>query len=95
MEPIVLPEGDAGRVVEVARGQTVVIRLSSNRSTGYRWTLMPATGGVLTAFAQPVYTPAGAPGGKPGSGGYRNLVVRSEPRRPAGTPVRVSPVLGA
>jgi predicted secreted protein len=43
--------------------------MSSNRSTGYRWTLAPASGGVLTALGEPVYKPAYTPTGGVGSGG--------------------------
>jgi len=69
MDTVTLAESDSGRVVQVARGQTVVIRLNSNRSTGYRWTLVPSSAGVLTALGEPVYTPANAPSGAVGGGG--------------------------
>jgi hypothetical protein len=41
VERLTLAERDSGRVTDVDLGQTVIIRLSSNRSTGYRWTLAP------------------------------------------------------
>jgi len=69
VDSITLADGDSGRVARVARGQTVVIRLSSNRSTGYRWTLAPFPAGVLTPLGDPVYTSAGAPSGAVGAGG--------------------------
>jgi predicted secreted protein len=69
VEPITIAERDSGRVVDVARGQTVVIRLSSNRSTGHRWTLAPGSAGVLAALGEPVYTPASAPSGAVGKRG--------------------------
>ena len=69
VDSITLADGDSGRVARVARGQTVVIRLSSNRSTGYRWTLAPFPAGVVTPLGDPVYTSAGAPSGAVGAGG--------------------------
>ena len=69
VDSITLADGDSGRVARVVRGQTVVIRLSSNRSTGYRWTLAPFPAGVLTPVGDPVYTSAGAPSGAVGAGG--------------------------
>jgi len=69
VDSITLADSDSGRVAQVARGQTVVIRLSSNRSTGYRWTLAPFPAGVLTPVGDPVYTSAGAPSGAVGAGG--------------------------
>jgi len=69
MDTVTLAETDSGRVVQVAWGQPVVIRLSSNRSTGYRWTLKPATAGVLTSLGEPAYTRAAESSGTVGSGG--------------------------
>jgi inhibitor of cysteine peptidase len=57
MEALTLLERDSSRVVDVARGQTIIVRLSSNRSTGYRWTMVPSTAGLLTVLREPVYTP--------------------------------------
>jgi inhibitor of cysteine peptidase len=68
-DALTVAESDSGRVVEVARGQTVVVRLNSNRSTGYRWTLASSLTGVLSARGEPVYAPANAPGGAVGGGG--------------------------
>ena len=68
-EPVTLAESDSGRVTQVAPGQIVIIRLSSNRTTGYSWTLATPSGDLLTALGEPVYVPAGAPAGAVGSGG--------------------------
>ena len=47
---ITLTEADAGRAIEAARGQDVVVRLGSNPSTGYRWTLVgPASAALPSA----------------------------------------------
>jgi predicted secreted protein len=61
-EPLALVERDAGRLVDVANGQTIVIRLGSNRSTGYRWTLVSPSDGALRAIGEPTYTPGGSVG---------------------------------
>jgi len=37
MEPIQLNQDDDGRVVTVAAGQQIVVRLPENPTTGYRW----------------------------------------------------------
>ena len=69
MDTVTLAETDSGRVVQLVQGQPVVIRLSSNHSTGYRWTLRPATAGVLTSLGEPAYTPTAQSSGAVGSGG--------------------------
>jgi predicted secreted protein len=64
---ITLAEGDAGRVVVAARGQTIDIRLSGRRSPDYCWALLPACGGVLAPVRTPLHSPLDAPaGGVPG-----------------------------
>jgi inhibitor of cysteine peptidase len=63
-----LVEEDAGKSVEVERGQTVVVRLDSNRSTGYRWTLVEADSPVLTSAGAAVYQERAAGGPVGGSG---------------------------
>jgi inhibitor of cysteine peptidase len=66
--PLTLVEKDAGKSVEVKRGQTVVVRLDSNRSTGYRWTLIEADSSVLTSTGAAVYEERAAGGPVGGSG---------------------------
>jgi predicted secreted protein len=69
MDSITLAEGDADRVIEIARGRTVVIRLSSNRSTGYAWTLAAARPAGLTVLGEPSYEPASGASNAVGAGG--------------------------
>lgn len=64
---VTLGEADAGRTVDVRRGQSIAVLLPSNRSTGFRWSLVPALAGVLTASRDAGYTQdssggVGAPG---------------------------------
>jgi predicted secreted protein len=61
-EPLVLVERDAGPLIEVASGQTIVIRLGSNRSTGYRWTLASSSDRALTPIGEPLYSAGGGVG---------------------------------
>jgi predicted secreted protein len=63
-EPVALVERDAERPLDVANGQTIVIRLSRNRSTGYRWTLVSPSDGALRAIGEATYTPGGGVGGE-------------------------------
>jgi predicted secreted protein len=66
--PLTLVEKDAGQSVEVKRGQTVIVRLDSNRSTGYRWTLIEPDSPVLTSTGAAVYEER-AVGGPVGANG--------------------------
>lgn len=66
MDSITLTEADSGRATQIARGQTLVIRLNSNSTTGYRWSLKPVPTPVLTSLGEPSYAPAG---GAIGGGG--------------------------
>lgn len=68
-DSISLGEADTSRVVELGRGKHVVVRLNSNPSTGYRWTLIPANGAVLTPIGEPAYNSGNAPDGGVGRGG--------------------------
>jgi len=52
MPEITLAESDAGRAVDLDRGQRLSIRLNSNPTTGYRWQLAIATGSVLRKLGE-------------------------------------------
>ena len=66
MDSITLTESEAGRTTQVARGQTLLVRLIANHTTGYRWTLASDSKGVLSQDGEPSYTPSG---GTSGGGG--------------------------
>jgi predicted secreted protein/uncharacterized lipoprotein NlpE involved in copper resistance len=66
--PITLVEEDTGKTVDVERGQRIVVRLPSNRSTGYRWTLVDVDAPVLTSDGDAVYEES-APASAVGVGG--------------------------
>jgi predicted secreted protein len=64
---VTVGEADAGRTIELERGQSIAVLLPSNRSTGFRWSLAPASAGVLTTAGDASYTQdssgaVGAPG---------------------------------
>src|SRR5262249_20141092 len=49
-------ESDTGKTIELDRGQEIVIRLSSNRTTGYSWTLIRSGTNALRSLGEAVYT---------------------------------------
>ena len=48
----VLSEGDNGRQVELAKGQTITIALSANPSTGYTWEVSRLDTGILSQVGE-------------------------------------------
>ena len=67
--PITVTEADLHRTVTLRPGQEIVVRLASNRTTGYRWSLVAADDPVLALLASPVYVPDTTPAGAVGVGG--------------------------
>ena len=60
-----LSEGDSSRVVELSPGESVVVRLESNPSTGYEWGAELSDSSVLSLSGQTFETEselAGSPG---------------------------------
>jgi len=66
---ITLAEGDSGKAIDVSQGERVVVRLGSNRSTGYRWSLLTSGTEALTRLAAGEYAQEVGADGKPGAGG--------------------------
>jgi predicted secreted protein/uncharacterized lipoprotein NlpE involved in copper resistance len=66
---ITLAEGDSGKAIDVSQGERVIVRLSSNRTTGYRWSLLTSGSNALTSLAAGEYTQEAGADGKPGAGG--------------------------
>jgi copper homeostasis protein (lipoprotein) len=64
-----LAEGDSGKAIDVSQGERVIVRLSSNRTTGYRWSLLTSGSNALTSLAAAEYTQEAGADGKPGAGG--------------------------
>ncbi len=65
--PVSVGEMDAGKPVTLRRGQELVLRMPSNPSTGYRWSIALGGPGVLSMVATPAYVRG--PGAAPGAGG--------------------------
>lgn len=51
-----LTETDSGRSIEVTLGTTLVLHLSSQRSTGYTWVVDEVDNGILVPDGEPQYT---------------------------------------
>jgi len=66
---ITLALGDSGKSIDVSQGERVIVRLESNRSTGYRWSLLTSGSSALTSLAAAEYTQEAGADGKPGAGG--------------------------
>jgi predicted secreted protein len=68
---VTLAEGDSGKVIEVGRGERVIVRLASNRTTGYSWALLSSGADALTRLASE-YTQVVGAEGKPGADGVES-----------------------
>jgi inhibitor of cysteine peptidase len=68
MPTITLSRADDGRSVELGVGDTVVLRLEENPTTGYQWALDQDSGDVLALRAS---DDVGSPGSAVGGGGER------------------------
>ena len=70
-----LSESDAGKTITIAPGETLVIRLASNPTTGYAWTLVKAPEHLELVGGAPVYEPPD--GALPGAGGHQSFRLRA------------------
>jgi predicted secreted protein len=68
---VTLAEGDSGKVIDIVRGERVIVRLASNRTTGYSWALLTSGSDALTSLASE-YTQVVDPEGKPGAPGVES-----------------------
>jgi inhibitor of cysteine peptidase len=60
---------DAGKRTRVDVGQTLVIRIPGNPTTGFQWKVASVTGDAVTAQGQATYVPSVAAGNVAGAGG--------------------------
>jgi inhibitor of cysteine peptidase len=72
--PRTITEADADRVVVLAVGQELVLKLASNPSTGYGWSLAERGTPVLANLGKPTYQASGT---LPGSGGAEMWTLRA------------------
>lgn len=55
--PITLGEADAGRTVELSHGDTLVVALAGNITTGYNWEALPQDPALVQQVGEPQVTP--------------------------------------
>lgn len=65
---VTVTDVDAGKTVTLNRGQTLVVNLASNPTTGYEWEVASGAGVVLTPQGEPSYTQTSRPGIAGGGG---------------------------
>jgi predicted secreted protein len=65
-------EGDSGKLIEVRPGERLIVRLTTNRTTGYGWALLASGSDVLTRLTAGEYTEVVPTAGKPGAGGIES-----------------------
>lgn len=68
---VTLAEGDSGKVIDIVSGERVIVRLASNRTTGYSWALLTSGSDALTRLASE-YTQVVDAEGKPGAPGVES-----------------------
>ncbi len=71
-----LSGADNDRTVEIQAGQTLMVQLGSNPSTGFRWQVAEVEAGILEQVGEAEYTPASQTP-LPGSGGKETFVFRA------------------
>jgi len=57
--PLAIDQGAMGSTVKVRVGQSLVLSLPGNPSTGYTWEQLPGCEPMLSRMGEPLYTPAG------------------------------------
>jgi predicted secreted protein len=72
--PQALTEADANHKVVLGIGQDLMVKLESNRSTGYSWSLTESENPILTSLRKPTYKISGA---LPGAGGFETWTLRA------------------
>jgi predicted secreted protein len=55
--PLTLTEESSGQRFDVEVGQEVIVRLASNRTTGYQWTLADSRSALMAVVGEPQYEP--------------------------------------
>ncbi len=68
-----LTEADDGSRISVAKGDVLTVRLPSNVTTGYGWSVAQAAPGMLAAPEPPGYQPPAA--SQPGAGGTQTFTI--------------------
>lgn len=58
--------GDAGKTITINEGDTLVVTLDGNTTTGYNWLIQDMDPAILKQIGEPAYTPASNQLGAPG-----------------------------
>ncbi len=56
--PRTLTEKDAGKIIELQQGDTLLVALEGNMTTGYTWLMQPANHPLLEQVGEPQVTPS-------------------------------------
>jgi inhibitor of cysteine peptidase len=72
---VTVSEADAGRTIQLRRGDTLIVELRGNPSTGYSWTVEAAESDVLNADGEPEFAPESD---KLGAGGMYTIKFAAE-----------------
>lgn len=76
--PLVVTSNDPPGTVTIVPGQELVVRLRSNPSTGFQWTLADDPRSVLMPIGQARYVPDAAGAGRVGAGGSEAWTFRAK-----------------
>ena len=60
---------DSGTTIDAERGQMIVVRLDSNRTTGYRWLVAATDSPIVTSLGDAMYVESATATGAVGAGG--------------------------
>ncbi|HAJ38685.1 MAG TPA: hypothetical protein DCL15_23710 [Chloroflexi bacterium] len=74
---VTLTDADAGKRIDMAAGDVLVVELANNPSTGYAWTLIANDGAVLRLQPDSGFAEAPATEGMTGAGGVQRFVLRA------------------
>jgi inhibitor of cysteine peptidase len=72
-DAVELDAGDNGAQVTVEKGQTLVVTLDSNPTTGYSWAMVPTDDGILEQVGEAEFSENPRSKGKVGAGGTETL----------------------
>ncbi len=66
-DSVIIKEQDAGKTIELRTGDTLVVALEGNLTTGYTWIPAPQAPALLEQMGDAAVTPAGSQLGSPGT----------------------------
>ena len=73
----VLYLADDGRTIELAMGQTLVLELDANPTTGYSWQVAESAAGILEQVGEPTFKRAATDAATVGAGGVQVYTFRA------------------